>query len=87
MGALLFVSAIGDSCPVKGASAEDCREFDRECMDAKTAGYVDVGICNVERLECPADRDVNARRQPSLEPLHDEARDAERAHGERSVGP
>src|SRR5262249_15221129 len=42
-------------CPARAASPEDCREFRDECSDAHAAGYRDdVGICNVERLECRA---------------------------------
>ena len=68
------------------ASEEDCRAFHRDCTEARAAGYREVGICNVERLECPTDRAAEA-------PLR--ARDArdgyrndpESSVGERSVGP
>ena len=57
------------------ASDEDCRKFHAECREAKAAGFRDVGICNVERLECPrggAERTEGAgktpRRLPSPQP-------------------
>jgi hypothetical protein len=37
------------------ASPELCAQFHSECTEARAAGYRDVGICHVERLECPAD--------------------------------
>ena len=42
----------GESRPAEAASPEDCRRFHQECTEARAAGYRDVGICNVERLEC-----------------------------------
>jgi hypothetical protein len=72
--------------PVRAASPEDCREFHDECTEARAAGYRDVGICNVERLECRVDDDGRVAR-PSHEPQDDGTRDPERARGDRSIGP
>ena len=77
---------IGESHPVTAASAEDCRAFHQECTEARAAGYRDVGICNVERIACSADRDVSVP-QPSHKARDDDGRDPERTIGERSVGP
>src|SRR5262249_2539785 len=49
------VLLMGERGPAAGASPEDCRKFHQECTEATAAGYRDVGICNVERLECVAD--------------------------------
>jgi hypothetical protein len=43
----------GGRAPASAASDEDCRKFHQECVDARALGYVDAGICNVERRECP----------------------------------
>ncbi len=75
---------MGESHPA-AASAEDCRTFHQECTEARAAGYRDVGICNVERLECPADRDVGVPKR-SHEVRDDDGHDPERAVGERSIG-
>ena len=86
---LLVVGAcavIGHSWRAEAASAQDCRAFHQECMEARAEGYRDVGICNVERLECSADHDVRVPEQ-SRERRDDDRNDAERAVGERSVGP
>jgi hypothetical protein len=76
----------GESRPAEAASPEDCRRFHQECTEARAAGYRDVGICNVERLECLPDRDRYARKRSHVAGSDDE-HDVERAHGERSVGP
>ena len=76
---------MGESHPA-AASAEDCRTFHQECTEARAAGYRDVGICNVERLECPVDRDVGFPKR-SHEARDDDGHDPERAVGERSIGP
>src|SRR5207249_10538656 len=69
------------SSDLEAASAQDCRAFHQECMEARAEGYRDVGICNVERLECSADR-VRVPEQ-SRERRDDDRNDAERAVGER----
>ncbi len=43
--------------PARAGSPELCDQFHRECKEAHAAGYEDVGICRVERLECPTDAD------------------------------
>src|SRR5262245_780975 len=73
--------------PARGASPEDCRKFHEECTDAHAAGYRDdVGICNVERLECRQSNDARAPKA-SHEWQDHETEDPERSYGERSVGP
>jgi hypothetical protein len=59
--ACVAVLLMGDSHRAAAASAQDCGAFHQECMDARAAGYRDVGICNVERLECPADHAERSR--------------------------
>jgi len=86
VGACAGVLLIGASRPAGAASADDCRAFHQECTEAKAAGYHDPGICNVERLECRADRDVSVPRQPD-EARQDDRPDPERSFGERSIGP
>ena len=81
VGACTAVLVVGARRPVAAASAEDCREFHRECTEARAAGYHDVGICNVERLECPADRDAGVPKRSH------EAPDDNRDDPERSIGP
>jgi hypothetical protein len=72
----------------RAGSPELCDEFHRECTEAREAGYQDVGICHVERLECPADADGDS---PGVTPLHEPRRDwradPERSYGKRDVGP
>ena len=63
------------------ASAEDCRMFERECTEAKAAGYSEVGICNVERLECPPEGETRAPRR-SQDP-GDDGDDRERSNGDQ----
>jgi len=63
-------------CPAGAASPEDCREFRQERTEASEAGYCNVGICNVERLECPTDDDVSAPK-PSHEAREQEHPDPE----------
>ena len=72
---------MGESHPA-AASAEDCRTFHQECTEARAAGYRDVGICNVERLECPAGRDVSVPRRS-----HEGRDDDDDAYGSRAKGP
>jgi len=72
--------------PAAAASAEDCEVFHRECTEARAAGYHDVGICKVERLECRADRDAAVLKW-SHAARQDDGHDVERADGERSIGP
>jgi len=86
VGVVVAGFLMGASHPAAGASAEDCRAFHQECTEARAAGYRDVGICNVERLECPADPEVGVPKQ-SHEAPGDDGRDPERAVGERSIGP
>jgi len=89
---LLAVSAcaavllIGEIRPAAAASAEDCREFHQESTEARAAGYSDVGICHVERLECPADRSADVRKRPH-EARDGDGDDPERSTGERAIGP
>ena len=65
VGACAAVFLMGKSRPAAAASAEDCRAFHQECTEARAAGYRDVGICNVERLECPAGPDAGVpKRSP-----------------------
>jgi len=86
VGAGAAILLMGAVYPISAASPEDCREFHQECTDARAAGYHDVGICNVERLECPRDPDARVPK-PSREPGDDDHQDPERSFGERSVGP
>jgi len=77
---------MGEVRRAEPASPAVCRQFHQECSEARAAGYRDVGICNVERLECPPDPDASARKRS-----HDSGgkreHELERADGERSVGP
>jgi hypothetical protein len=86
VAACAAVLLLGAPCPARAATPEDCREFHDECSDAHAAGYSDVGICNVERLECRANDDARAPKR-SHESQHDETQDPEESHGERSIGP
>ena len=86
VGACAAAFLMGERRPVAAASPEDCRLFHQECTEARAAGYRDVGICNVERLECPPDRDAGVRKQ-SHKTRDDDGHDPERAIGERSIGP
>jgi len=86
VGACAAVLLMGESRPAAAASAEDCREFHQECTEAKAAGYSDVGICHVERLECRADRNEDVRKR-SHETRDDDGDDPERSTGERAIGP
>jgi hypothetical protein len=86
VAACAAVLLLGAPCPARAASPEDCRKFHDECTDAHAAGYRDVGICNVERLECRADYDARAPKT-SHDTQDDETQDPERSHGERSIGP
>jgi len=71
--------------PAAAASADLCRKFHQECTEARAAGYRDVGICHVERLECPADPDAGVAKRPH-EARDDDPNDLERSIGERSIG-
>jgi len=53
------------------ASPEECRRFHEKCADARAAGYRNVGIYNVERLECPSNRDAGGN-EPSRAARGDE---------------
>ena len=86
VGACAAVLLMGESRPAAAASAEDCREFHQECTEARAAGYNDVGICHVERLECPADRNSDVPKR-SHEARDDDGDDAERSTGKRAIGP
>ena len=86
VGACAAVLLMGESRPAAAANAEDCREFHQECTEARAAGYDDVGICHVERLECPADRNADVRER-SHETRDGDGNDPERSIGERTVGP
>jgi hypothetical protein len=91
----LFVKAIAAAgllvvacSSARAGSPELCDQFHRECTEARAAGYQDVGICHVERLECPAGADIDARVvKPSHEPRDEHRADPERSYGERDVGP
>ena len=72
--------------PAAAASADLCRKFHQECTEARAAGYRDVGICHVERLECPADRNADVPKR-SHEARDDDGDDAERSTGKRAIGP
>jgi len=78
--------ATGTRCTATGSSAELCRQFHRECTEARAAGYEDVGICHVERLECPDDEDAHAPNR-SHEKRDEDQRDPEASSRERSTGP
>jgi len=86
VGACAAVLLMSERRPPAAASAEDCREFHQECTEARAAGYSDVGICHVERLECSADRDADVPKR-SHEARGDDGDDPERSIGERSIGP
>ena len=86
VGLRAAVLLVGESRPAEAASPEDCRRFHQECTEARAAGYRDVGICNVERLECLPDRDGYTRKRSHVAGSDDE-HDVERAYGERSIGP
>jgi hypothetical protein len=58
-----------------------CPQFHAECVEAKAQGYRDVGICNVERLECST-ASTDDRGAGKIRPGSPAARE-----GERSVGP
>ena len=59
------VLVMGARSPATAPSTELCAQFDRECSEARAAGYRNVGICNVERLECPTDA-TRTRATPRL---------------------
>ncbi len=82
----LFVlsTILGPSVAV-AASEEDCRTFHRECEEARAAGYDDVGICNVERLECAGERSQDAEQGVGKTPPP--TLPTGRPDPERSVGP
>ena len=82
-GATLLL--LTNSRPAAAASEEDCRAFHRDCTEARAAGYREVGICNVERLECPTDRDAEAPRR-ARDARDGHRNDPESSVGERSVG-
>ena len=84
VGACAAVCLMGD--PAAGASPEDCRVFHQECTEARAAGYRDVGICHVERLECAADPEASVSTRWHQR-RDDDGHDPERAVRERSVGP
>jgi hypothetical protein len=86
IGACAAVFLVGETRLAAAGSAEDCRTFHQECTEARAAGYRDIGICNVEQLECSVDRDVSVPKRSHEGPDGDR-HDPERAVGERSVGP
>jgi len=83
-GAAVFVMSA--RAPATAASPELCRQFHRECTEARAAGYRDVGICHVERLECPTDEDARVP-NASYETRGEDRQDPEASWGERSIGP
>ena len=78
------VLAAGRGSLAAGASEDDCRKFHEECTEARALGDRDVGICNVERLECksgPANApDAGVGRRPRGAP-------GPRQDPESSIGP
>ena len=73
---------------VHAASPELCAQLHGKCSEARAAGYSDVGICHVERLECPADAVDGVRVPKAPREARDEDRvDPERSYGERDIGP
>lgn len=77
---------VGEASLAAGMSEEDCQKFHRECTEAKAQGYRDVGICNVERLECGTPTD-DAESGVGRTPRGTEARPDSQSDEERSVGP
>jgi len=75
---------------VMAASEEECRTFHQECEEATAAGFRDVGICNVERLECrtagQSSPTEGAKPMPPPEEPEEAAPDG-RPDPERSIGP
>jgi len=69
------------------ASDEDCRKFHQECEDARAAGFHDVGICNVERLECGERASPDAESGVGKTTRPPPTTPAGRSDPERSVGP
>src|SRR2546430_2464675 len=86
VGVSAAVLLMGEVRRAEPASPEDCRLFHQECTEARAAGYRDVGICNVERLECLPDPDASARKR-SHDAGGDREHKLEPADEERSVGP
>ena len=72
LSTLCVLSALLAPSVATAASDQDCRKFRQECEEAKAAGYRDVGICNVERLECvgntPAESEHGVGRTTSRSP-------------------
>jgi hypothetical protein len=73
------------SASCRPVGAPPCLQARRAGARGRAAGYRDVGICNVERLECLPDQDGNARKRAHVAGGDDE-HDVERAYGERSNG-
>jgi len=69
------------------ASDEDCRTFHAECEEAKAAGFRDVGICNVERLECQRGGAESSEEGAGKTPRSPETLPERRPDPERSIGP
>jgi hypothetical protein len=69
------------------ASDEECRKFHTECEEARAAGFRDVGICNVERLECQRAGAENTEAGAGKTPRSPETLPDSRSDPERSIGP
>jgi len=88
MEALLVLSTILAPSVATGATEAECRTFHRECAEARAAGYGDVGICNVERLECAGGTSQDAEQGVGrTTPPPPPTLPAGRPDPERSVGP
>jgi hypothetical protein len=86
--ALLVLLTLLAPSVAAGASEEDCRTFHEECEGARAAGYGDVGICNVERLECGDERSRDAAHGVGKTmPPPPATLPGGRSDPERSVGP
>ena len=81
------VLAAGETSLAEGANEDDCRKFHQECSEARAQGYRDVGICNVERLECTTDPTDEPEAGVGGRPGAMDARPDARGDPERSVGP
>ena len=80
------VLALGETSLAEGANDEDCWKFHQECSDARAQGYPDVGICNVERLECTTDPTDQPEAGVGKRPQGMDARPDARDDQERSIG-
>jgi hypothetical protein len=85
---LLVLSTILAPSVAAAASEAECRAFHQECEEARAAGWDDVGICNVERLECIGGRSQDAQQGVGKTmPPPPPTLPTGRPDPERSVGP